>query len=61
MEGQNVEKFYVDFDGSITIVLPNSSKKIKLASVVNMDTNFMLWTIGEEELKYQLDNVFAGF
>ena len=58
---KQIDKFFVDYDGTITIVLPNSSKKIKVTSVANRDTNYVLWTISNEELKLQIDRGFHGF
>ena len=46
-----VEKFYVDYDGGISIVLKNSTRKTKVASVVLKEFNFVLYTLTIAELK----------
>ena len=48
---EGVEKFYVDYDGGISIVLKNSTRKTKVASVVLKEFNFVLYTLTIPELK----------
>ena len=51
-----LEKFFVDYDRSITVVPKSTTRKIRLTSVVNADNNFTLWTMEPEEFKERFVN-----
>ena len=50
---KKIEKYFVDFDGTITVVPCNTTKKFKITSVMNKDTGYTLYTLSLDELKYQ--------
>ena len=45
-----LEKYFCDWDGSIVIVKKNSTAKIRLTSISNKSTNFILTTTSLQEL-----------
>ena len=58
---KSIEKYFVDFDGAISVVPLGTSKKIKLTSVATKETGYTLWTMSQDELKYQITHNFADF
>ena len=54
MKAEKIEKYYVDFDGSIVIMKKGSCNKVKITSVSNKENKFVLKTHTEEELKLLL-------
>merc|ERR1712115_338150 len=58
---KKIEKYFVDYDGAISVVPSNMTKKLKITSVVNKDTNCTMWTMSKEELVHQIANNFADY
>ena len=58
---KKIEKYFVDYDGSISVVPLHSSRKIRLTSVASRESNYTLWTMSQTELNYQISNNFADF
>ena len=58
---KKIEKYFVDYDGAISVVPCNMTKKLKITSVVTKDTNFTLWTMSKDELEYQINNNFVDY
>ena len=58
---KKISKYFVDYDGAMSIVPLNSSRKIKLTSVTTKDTGYTLWTMSQEELEYQISHDFSDF
>ena len=49
----NLGKFFADYTGDITVVPPKSSKKVKLTSRVEKESDYILWTFTITALKDQ--------
>ena len=58
---KHIEKYFVDYDGAIIVVPLGTSKKIKLTSVATKESGYTLWTMSQDELKYQITHNFADF
>ena len=58
---KEVEKYFVDYDGSISVVPLHSSRKIRITSVSTKESNYTLWTMSQNELNYQISHNFADF
>ena len=58
---KKIEKYFVDYDGSISVVPLHSSRKIRITSVSTKESNYTLWTMSQSELNYQITHEFADF
>ena len=58
---KKIEKYFVDYDSSLSVVPLHSSRKIRITSVSTKESNYTLWTMSQNELNYQIDNNFADF
>ena len=60
-KNKKIDKYYSDYDGTLSVVPVGSTRKIKLTNITNKDTNFIPWTMSKEDLEHNLNNNFADF
>ena len=42
---EKLGKFFVDYNGDITVVAPGSARKTKITSNVDKERNYVIWTM----------------
>ena len=60
-KNKKIDKYYSDYDGSISVVPTGSSKKIKITNVANKDSDCIPWTMTKGDLEHNIRNGFADF